>query len=151
MTEITVDKLWEYFTENKSSLANSYHLVASDKLQGVEIYLAEEKGFPFFSVEVDGEEVCASGTESRMEAETVYKNLLAVYISAEWDDIGGDGACRDMEISNAVEDLLRVLLEADPREDAGLTDEDMRDVALLVENYLFEQIGISVYHPAVAG
>jgi len=51
---ITVDELWEYFSEHRKALANEYQVIASDEDQGVEIYVAEDGGFPCFSVGVNG-------------------------------------------------------------------------------------------------
>lgn len=145
---ITVDELWEYFSANRSALANEYQMIASDEENGVEIYLTEEKGFPYFSVEVAGEEVHTAETCSFLDAERTYDDLLTLYVYPEedYETQENDDDDRVNEITGAVEDLLSVLLEADPYE-AGLTPQEVDEIASVVEQYLFDECGFSVRHP----
>ena len=127
MNEITVDELWEYFAEHRASLLSNYHRIASNVEDGIEIYLTEEHGFPFFVVECDGERVFETQTISALDAETTYEDLLTKYIlpevpteSADEYQIEDDQDCPDQdedrvdEIECAAEDFLLVLLEQHP-------------------------------------
>lgn len=148
---ITVDELWDYFCDNRRELANEYQMIAGDEDQGVEIYIAEERGFPRFSVEVDGEEVYNVQTCSYLHAERTYDELLTTYIYPDADyEYAEDGdSDRVLEITSAVEDLLSVLIEEDPLE-AGITPGEIEEIASLVEEYLYDQCGFSVRHPTEA-
>ncbi len=153
MNEITVDELWEYFSEHRASLANNYHRIANNEADGIEIYLTEERGFPYFVVESDGEKVFETGTVSALDAEKTYNDLLYQYILPEMPDEGDeyldepdDDDIRVEEIKCAAEDFLLVLLEQHP-EDCGLNSSDIDEIVSLVEQHLFDTFGISVYHP----
>lgn len=157
---ITVAELWDYFLEHRDELENEYQMIASNEEQGVEIYMTEEHGFPFFSVDIDGIEVQRSETCSCLDAENTYDQLLVLYIFdeneaegsnpnsyAEDEDEGYlDDKDRVEEIVCAIEDLLYVLLEEDPIE-AGISTNDIDEIASIVEQYLYDNHGISVRHP----
>lgn len=149
---ITADNILDYFFENIEALSKQYRMVASNEEQGVEVYMAEENGFPCFSVEVDGEEVYAVETCSYSEAEVTYEELYAMYVYPEMDyeSTESDDDDRRNEIDGAVEDLLAVLIDGDPYKE-GLSQCDIDIIASLVEQYLFDQYGISVRHPTEVG
>lgn len=145
---ITVDELWECFSEHRKALANEYQVIASDEDQGVEIYVAEDGGFPCFSVEVDGEEVHNVKTYSYLDAEKTYDNLLSTYIYPDDDEedyVSGDEE-RVNEIIGSVEDMLTVMLDEDPAK-AGISPQEIDEIASIVEEYLFENFGFSIRHP----
>lgn len=123
-------------------------MVASDEDLGIEIYLTEEKGFPCFSVESDGEEVYHVETYSYIDAERTYDQLLTTYIypDADYDNIVDDDDERVREITGAVEDLVSTLIETDPSK-AGIAPQELDEIASLVEEYLFNECGFSVRHP----
>lgn len=148
---ITVDELWEYFSEHRKELANEYQVIASDTEQGVEIYIAEEGGFPCFSVEVDGKEVFREKTCSYLDAENTYDRLLTIYLypDDEYDEYEPDDDDeRVREITGAVEDLVTVLVGEHP-EDAGISQQEIDEIASVVEQYLYDNLGFSVRHPTV--
>lgn len=149
MVKVAVDELERYFTENKDKLADWCPVIAKNEDRHVEIFLTEVNGFPYFSVELDSEEVYATHTSSYVEAENAYKELLSTFICTE-EDSKEAADKRAEEIAGAVEEMLGVLIEEDPRE-VGFDDEDMEDIASLVEQYLFEQYGVSVRHPTKTG
>ncbi len=142
---IPVDGLWDYFLTHRSELKNSYHLIADNKEAGVEIYLTEEDGFPYFSVEVDGSTEYETGTVSALDASKEYDDLLTMFIYSE-DENDDEDSCRVQDIIAATEDLLAILIEEHPY-DAGLLPEDVQKIAEMVEQYLFDNMGISVRHP----
>ena len=145
---VTSDELWDYFSENREALAKEYQMIASDEEQGVEIYLAEDRGFPCFSVEVDGEEVYTIETYSCLDAEKTYDQLLDMYVYPDvsgYEDIESAND-RAQEVTCAVEDMLWILLEEDPLS-AGISLQDIDEIAFLIEQYLFDQYGLSVRHP----
>lgn len=158
MNEITVDELWEYFVKQRADLANNYHMIASNDVDGIEIYLTEECGFPYFVVESDGEKVFGTGTVSAFDAVKTYDDLLTKYILPEVPTEGDDYLPEDgldepdedevrvEEIECAAEDFLLVLLEQHP-EDCGVNFEDIDEIVSMVEQHLFDRFGISVYHP----
>lgn len=158
MNEVKVDDLWDYFVQHRSELANSYHMIASSEDGQFEIYLTEEEGFPAFSIECDEEEVYFVETCSALDAKTTYEDLLHQYIykgvvdsgeSDEYEDEVDTMADRCDEINCAVYDLLYVLLEVKP-ESFNITDDEIEEIASVVEQHLFDEYGISVRHPTEA-
>lgn len=129
-------------------LVDSYHLIASNEENGVEIYLTDEKGFPYFSVEVDGEVVYGAETVSSLDAENTYLELLNTYVysdedaSAEMDE----DDIRVKEITCAVEEMLTTLIEDDPYS-AGMAPQEVDDLVSVIEEYLYDNCGISIRHP----
>lgn len=156
MNEVKAEDLWDYFVQHRVELANSYHMIASSEDEEFEIYLTEEEGFPAFSIEYDGEEVYFVETCSALDAQTTYEDLLHQYIykgvidSGESDDYEEDEvtemANRCDEINCAVYDLLYVLLEGKP-ESFSITDDEIEEIASVVEQHLFDEYEISVRHP----
>lgn len=144
----TVDELWDYFCDNRRELADNLHLIANDEEQGVEIYITEEKGFPAFSVEVDGEEVYTVNSCSYIDAEKIYDTLLTTYIypNSDYENIVDDDDERVREITGAVEDMLSTLLEADPCE-AGISPQEIDEITSMIEEHLCDEYGFSIRHP----
>lgn len=150
---ITVDELWDYFCDNRRDLKENCHMIASDEEEGIEIYVTEERGFPCFSVEVDGEEVYYAETCSYIDAERTYRNILSTYICPEEDFNNIDDSDDDeriREITGAVEDLVVVLIGEDPSS-AGISGQEIDEIASIVEQYLSDQCGFSVRHPTLVG
>lgn len=77
---VPVDGVWDYFSTHLSDLASNYHLIANNEEYGTEIYLTEEKGFPCFTVEVDGCTEFEAQTSSKIDAEKTYENLLDLFV-----------------------------------------------------------------------
>lgn len=145
---IPVSTLWSYFCENRQDLLSNYHLIASNEEQGTEVYLTDEKGFPCFSVEVDGEVVYGAETVSYLDAENTYLELLNTYINIDEDDLikAEEDDLRVKEITRAVEGMLEILIEEDPYY-AGMSPQDVDDLTSVIEEFLYEQCGISIRHP----
>ena len=148
INNITVGNLWDYFCENRQDLKNNYHLIASDEEQGIEIYLTNEKGFPCFSVEVDGEEVYGAETVSVIDAENTYIELLNTYLLSDYCDQteAEEDDERVAEITRAVEAMLETLIEDDPYF-VGMAPQEVDELISVIEEFLFDHCEISVRHP----
>lgn len=148
MNEIAVDKLCEYFIEHRADLENNYHRIASNDADGIEVYLTEECGFPYFTVEKNGVKIYMTGTSSALEAMETYASILSDYILP---DDGSDELHEDEvrleDIECAIEDFLIVLLGGRHPEDYDIGAQDMDEIVSIVEQHLFDNFGISVYHP----
>lgn len=148
---IKIGELWDYFWVHRDALEKEYHMIASNPDTGVEVYLAKEKGFPCFSVEIDGEEVYTAETISSMDAEITYEQILTLYVyqddgdDPEEDDVESDED-RITEITCAMEDLLQVLLDADPYK-VGMDPQEVDELISIVEQHLHDDYGYSVRHP----
>lgn len=145
---IAAGGIWSYFWANRQALLDNYHLVASNEEEGVEIYLTDEKGFPYFSVEVDGEAVYTVETVSSLDAENTYLELLNTYVYPNEDNLTeeDDDERRVKEITSAVEEMLTTLIEDDPYS-AGMSPQEVDELASVIEEYLSDNCGISVHHP----
>lgn len=151
---IASGKLWNYFVKNKEALEKEYHRIAVNGDGDVEIYLAREKGFPYFSVEVDGEQVYTAETVSSLDAETTYEELLSLYITPDEGEVEDDFQYDDLDedeervtdITCAMEDLLQVLLDADPYK-VGMSPQQVDELVSIVEQHLYDDYGFSVRHP----
>lgn len=148
MNEIAIDELCEYFIRNRADLENNYHRLASNEADGIEVYLTEECGFPYFAVEKNGVKIFMTGTSSATEAVEAYASILSDYI---FPDDGSDELYEDEvrieDINCAIEDFLLVLLGGRHPEDYDISAQDMDDIVSIVEQYLYDHFGISVYHP----
>lgn len=142
--------IWAFFQEHKKELSDNLLLVADNPDDGVEIYLTEECGMPFFQVEVMGECVCELDSVSKANAENNYQELLRAFIEPE--DTGEIFTDEDLdrldELQCGAEDFLQVLLEQSP-EKAGLDEDDIEAITGLVEEYLYENFNIPIWHPMI--
>lgn len=152
---VPVDRLWDYFKEHQPELKNNLHLVAQqfDDLtdEEIDIYLTDEGGYPYFSVEVDGNCEYEAESISKTNAEETYAKVLSLYILEDFEpegeeDFAPEDDDRIAEIYCATEDLLWVFLEEDP-EKMGITECDIDDITFAIEEMLFDEFGISVRHP----
>lgn len=142
---IQPEDIWEYFHRNKKSLGEKYALVAEDHENGVEIYVTEEGGMPYFRVEVTGAVEAEADSVSKANAESNYKELLNMFISEYGDGVfSGDELERLDEIHSAAEDFLGVLVN---EEGVEFSEEDVDYIVAVVEGTLSEEFGIAVYHP----
>lgn len=148
---ISPESLLEFYQENLAELAEKYLLIAEDTESGIQIYMTEEKGLPYFMVEVDGKQEYEDTPTELHNAPKVYSSILNLYIDQErhGDEFFSD---EDMErideIAGAVEDLLCVLFETSAK-DVGMSEVEFDEIADVVEQYLYENYGISVRHPTI--
>lgn len=154
------EDLWEVFTKNRQLLAKNYMLLAESR-EGFEIYLTEESGMPFFTVECepDNERVAMSDSCGKENAERNYTELLRLYVLDEGNDAGQeeetgedifdpDDLDRLDEIHGAVEDLVEVFLRFSQAE-FDLEEEDIDDIGVAIGQYLMDTYGLSVRYPTI--
>lgn len=148
--DVQPSEVWEFFQQNRKELAEKYLLVASSDDGEVEIYLTEENGMPFFSVEVNGECESEADSVSKANAENNYRELLSLFIDSDgsselFDD---DELERLNEIQAAAEDFLSVLIGCYP-EEACIEYDEIDQIVDLVEKFMYEECGIPIYHPTI--
>ena len=51
---VSVGEIRKFYNENRFALQSEYRLVADEAEVGAEVYITEEEGLPYFTVEVDG-------------------------------------------------------------------------------------------------
>lgn len=143
-------EIWEYFQEHKKELEESYLLVASDDDGEVEIYLTEENGMPYFRVEISGQCESEADSISKINAEGNYRELISLFIEDEYgtEMFSDDEIDRLNEIQNAAEGFLMVLLGCSPDE-ACMEENEIDEVVDRVEEFLYEECGIPVWHPTI--
>lgn len=146
---ISVEEIRKFYNENRLSLQKEYRLVANQEEAGIEIYLTEENGFPYFTVEMEGGVEYEASASSELEIEKVYAQLLNLYICEDEEDFGVDDLERIDEINTATYDYLSTLLECDPEN--CLDESCIEEIASLVEEILYNVYGLSVRHPTEDG
>lgn len=77
---VPVGEIRKFFNENRSDLVEEYRLVAEEPDAGVEVYITDEHGVPYFVVEVDGADEYEAKASSETEIEGVYSQLLNLYV-----------------------------------------------------------------------
>lgn len=144
------NEVWDYFQEHKKELQENYLLVASDDDREVEIYLTEENGMPYFRVEVSGQCESEADSVSKVNAEGNYRELLSLFIEDEYSAelFSNDEIDRLDEIQCATEDFLMVLLGCSP-EEACLEEDEIDEVINRIEEFLYEEYGIPIWHPTI--
>lgn len=140
----------KFYDENRFALKDEYRLVAEDDDVGVEVYITEENGHPYFTVEVDGTVEYEAQASSETEIETVYAQLLNLYISEDGEeDFSEEDLERISEINSATYDYLSVLLECEP--ESCFDDDCIDEIVSSVEELLCDVYGLSVRHPTADG
>lgn len=144
--------IWQYFQEHKAELHNSYHLVAESHDDGVEIYLTEENGTPFFVTEVFGKVEGEADSISEQNTIVNYRALLDIYLGEEYerdpeDEVfSGEDIDRLNEIDDALDDFLCAMMEC-PVEQAQLSDDERFEIIGMVAEYLETECSIPVRVP----
>lgn len=163
--EVNPSEITDFWREKLEELKQKWLLMASNDVTHVEIFMTEENGHPQFCVDYCGETVHDEGADLGMEAVYVYRELLNTFLFVSDEDEGAgdpqppeeeDSASpftavqmdRIRDITCAAEDLLTVLLE-DDIENFGLEEGDIADLVYRIEKTLFEEYGITVYHPYI--
>lgn len=148
---VPVGEIRKFFNENRSALMEEYRLVAEEKGIGVEVYITDEGGFPYFVVEVDGANEYEAKASSETEIERVYSQLLNLYVCETEEDglLDDEDINRIAEIHSATEEYLSILLEFEPSE--YFDDDCIEEIASAFEEYLYDTYGLSIRHPIVDG
>ena len=157
---VHVPELWDFFFQNRQTLADNYMLMADSPEELVEVYLTEEHGFPYFTIEINGVCEFKAGTVSREDAEGTYREILdlltpiAETCNSSDNEDGGDEIFDDNdlsrldEIDEAANEFLTQLLEYSP-EELCMDQDDIDLFVSMVEEYLFETHGFQVRHPTI--
>lgn len=148
---VSVGEIRKFYNENRFALQSEYRLVADEAEVGAEVYITEEEGLPYFTVEVDGIVEYESKASSEAEIEKVYSQLLNLYICETDSDevLDAEDLDRLGEIHSATIDYLSVLLECEP--DECFDDDCIEEIASAFEEYLYDAYGFSIRHPIVDG
>lgn len=150
-TVISVGEIRKFYNENRSALAEEYRMVAEEPDAGVEVYITDDGGVPYFVVEVDGTNEYEAKASSETEIEKVYSQLLNLYIceTDENEVLDADDIERMQEIRNATIEYLSILLECEPEE--CFDDDCIEEITSAFEEYLYDAYGFSIRHPIVDG
>lgn len=162
--EVNPSEIIDFWKEKLKELEQKWLLLASNDENNVEIFMTEEDGHPHFCVDYCGETVHEEDADLCIEAVYVYRELLNTFLYVSDEDEGaGDPQPpeedtnspfsaiqmdRIRDITCAAEDLLFVLLE-DDLENFGLEEGDVADLVYRIEKTLFDEYGITVYHPYI--
>lgn len=147
------EKLWDFFAENRQKLSDNYMLIAEEPESLVEVYLTEERGFPYLRVEIDSQCEYERDSVSRLDAEEEYKEILSVFFCSD-DSEDGDGvlSCDDImrlnEVQEAAYEFMAVLTD-EPSEESLISEDDIDDIVRALMEYLAEQHGIKVRYPTI--
>lgn len=145
--------LWDFFKENRQSLLDNYMLIAEEQESLIEVYLTEERGFPYLRVEVDGQCEYERDTVSKLDAEEEYKEILSIFFGFE-DAEDGDGVfsyddiMRLNEVHEAAYEFMAVLT-GEPSAESMISEDDIDDIVGALVEYLAEQHGIQVRYPTI--
>lgn len=145
------EDLLSFYTANEASMESYCFPLAFSREDETIIYLTssdEEVGRPFcFSVELDLRLELETCVTPEM-AEDTYRELLAMYGERERETTGysDNELLRLDDIRCAAEDFLQVLIR-DNEIMNELTDNDIDDIVSYVEEKLYADYDISVYHP----
>lgn len=148
---VSVEEIRGFFNMNKSSLRDEYRLVAEEEEDGIEVYITSENDLPYFTVELEGVVEYEADVSSEAEIETVYSQLLNLFICGYGSEPELDSECasRVVEIYDATVKYLSILLEVDPGE--YFDDDCIEEIASAFEEYLYDAYGLSARHPIVDG
>lgn len=148
---VSVEEIRGFFNMNKSSLRDEYRLVAEEEEDGIEVYITSENELPYFTVELEGVVEYEAEASSEAEIETVYSQLLNLFICGYESDPEKEADCaaRVAEIYDATIEYLSILLEGNPRD--YLEDDCVEEIASVFEEFLYDSYGLSVRHPIVDG
>lgn len=160
--KVSPDEIWEFFQVNKDRLSNEMYLIAEDDLDCIEVYVAAEKGLPYFTVEVDGDITFKEPTVSELDAVKTYQKILKGIgqSSKESRNKGSEDEFdlpfeesdidiaieRNDEIHMAAYDYLSILLQEDP-EAFGFDLDEIETFTLTIEKMLLDNFAILVEHP----
>lgn len=153
VVHVRPEELWDFFNENKQSLSDNYMLIAEKQESLVEVYLTEERGFPYLRVEVDGQCEYEMNSVSKLDAEEEYKEILSVFFCSDGDEDGDgvfsyDDIMRLNEVQEAAYEFMAVLTE-EPSTQSMISEDDINDIVGAVVEYLAEQHGIHVRYPTI--
>ena len=160
-------ELMGFFTDNRERFNKEALCIAEDEVTGIEVWITEKGGYPYFSITCDGYELhsveCVSGADS---IET-YREILDKFIDDEEDEVivekedkliieddeedsllDDEQYCRNDQIYCSVMDMLDVMLD-NCTEELGIEPGDIEQIAFTVEKKLHDDYGIAVQHPVV--
>lgn len=157
-------ELMEFFTDNRQTLNKDALCIAEDSLTGMEIWLTEKGGYPYFSVGCDEVIIHESECVSGADAIDTYRDLLNLYIDDTEDEdnvtvvveedeeeeslLTDDQEVRSDRIIMAVWDMLDVMTD-NSTEELGIFPEDMTKLAYIIEQAVYDNYGIAIQHHVV--
>lgn len=159
-------ELMEFFIDNRQRFNNEALCIAEDDLTGMEVWITEKGGYPYFSVCCDGYELHCVECVSGADAISAYRDILEDFIndedepveektstSTELEDdedslLDDEQYCRNDQIYCSVMDMLDVMLD-NCTEELGIEPGDIEQIAFTVEKKLHDDYGIAVQHPVV--
>lgn len=156
MEMVPVEKVWDFFKEKEEELADIYMLLAENVEEDTEVYITNEGGSPVITVEMGGHLIQEISTDSPIETEDVYSDVLKEYIfklpensetemESETAFTQGD-LDRLEELATIADEIMFALLGVNGT-DLGLGKEDLFDLLDTIECFLWENYEIPVWHP----
>lgn len=168
-------ELLEFFNKNRTQFNTEAICVASDELTGIDVWLTERCGYPYFAVMCDGENLYEVNSTSSPDAVDTYRAILRTYITNDNEDIplvsakaikdepvedpdvpdidndsimSDEDYVRSDQIACAVYDMVDLMVDG-CIEDLGISGEDIDDIAIFVEKFIYDNYGIAIEHSMV--
>lgn len=147
---IEVKDIWKFFKEHQKELEDKYLCVADFPAEKTEVYITNEFGYAYFTVDVDGITEYDEYATDEHDIEAVYRKILDKAVSEEaevYDEaLDQSDINRINEIFDAVEIMLDILMEA-PAKEAGFDTQEIQKLAVEIEDHLAKNYGALVRHP----
>lgn len=160
---VAPEEIKSYFIVNKHDIRDNFSLIASDEAErsGKEIavyVMVNDNNMPMFLVAIDTEIVLEKEVDNLDEAEDILRDIYSEYFE-EYDEPNLDDkneeildeiAARDIELEDAVCDLLAILTDTTFDDVRDNTDHDFLGQVLIdLERLLYEKYTIQSYHPHI--
>jgi hypothetical protein len=153
---------WKYFNEHKNALKTNLCLIASNEEYGVEIYITEVIGTPFFSVTADGYQLTEKEANTEEECTEIVQELYDKYLTGKFiddEDLPFDEiedtlseedliSERETELDDAVMFLVNTAVDnEDPVLYSDKYDDIVEDVKEHVLEYLSRKHDLTIRRP----
>ena len=162
---VEVSDVWQYFNDQKNALKSNLCLLACNKEYGVEIYITETMGAPFFSVTADGYQLAEDSATTEEECVEAVQKLYDKYLTGKFIDDENlpfnelseeDTSCleiedmiseRETELDDAVMYLVNIAAEDDESLFGENYDDIIEDAKEHFLEYLARKHGLKIRRP----
>lgn len=147
---IEVKDIWAFFLAHQKEMQEKYICVAEFPSQNTEVYLTNEYGYAYFTVDVNGVTEYDEYAIDKHDIESVYQGVLDKAAPEEeelYDEaLDQSDINRLNEIYDAVEIMLEILMES-PAKEAGFDTQEIHKLTEQIEDLLAQNYGALVRHP----
>ena len=172
---VEANEAWGYFADNKKELSEMMHEIASNCEFGVTVFITEQDGFPYILVLSDEVVIFEEGAENAEDCEAILKSVYDDFLTGnavtkissiidddndndkkqEEEDQRFEIDMRDMEIEDAIWDLLTVILDgAEEGEEkeanaSYIKNDIIEDCKEHFLEYIYLKFGIQIRRPMI--